>query len=389
MFTSTFKIGSLLGFPIRIAWSWLLIFALVLIMFGRQLFPEKCPDAGPGTIWTMAVATTVIYFLSLLAHELGHALAARSRGIHVRSVELFLFGGVARMVGYSRRPDDEFVISAAGPLVTLALTMIFAVVALVLWATTPWPTAPSLAAVLTGAMTWPNAPGLVAMYSSLFNLGLLIFNLIPGYPLDGGRVAQSILWQLTGRRGLAAGIVTGTGYCLAAALAAFGLYELIGRPPHWSWTSGLLGISLAVFLAWTARSNYRAARMLERVALMVAAQALDADIRTLPAALPVAQVRETAFADEAVPVAIVLDADGRATAAVANDGSAWPPASATVSDIALPLAENHRVPQNAPLLDVLFHLASAPNAWLVVENEAGLYLGTLTQASLREAFERR
>jgi hypothetical protein len=229
----------------------------------------------------------------------------------------------------------------------------------------------------------------VAKYSCLFNAVLLVFNLIPGYPLDGGRLAQAILWQLTGRRGLAAAIVTGIGYCLAAALAAGGIYELVARPVHWSWASGLLGIALAVFLAWTARSNYRAARMIERVALMIAVQALDENIRTLPAALPVAQVRQTAFADEDVPVAIVLDADGRATAAVANDGSAWPPTSATVADIALPLAENLRVPQNAPLLDVLFHLASAPNAWLVVENEAGLYLGTLTQASLRQAFERR
>jgi Zn-dependent protease len=372
MLFSTVRIGSLLGFPIRIAWSWLLIFVLVLIDFGEQLFPNECPGASSEKIWSLAAVTTVIYFLSLLAHELGHALAARSRGIHVRSVELFIFGGIARMVGYSRRPDDEFVISAAGPLVTLILTILFGMLAL----------------YFTMILPAGSAPYCVAKYSCIFNAILLFFNLIPGYPLDGGRIAQAILWQLTGRRGLAAGFVTGIGYCLAVALAALGIYELVAQPVHWSLASGLLGIALAVFLFWTARSNYRAARMLERVALMVAVQALDEKIRTLPAALPVAQVRETAFADEAVPVAIVLDADGRATAAVANDGSAWPPTSASVADIALPLAENLRVPQNAPLLDVLFHLASAPNAWLVVENEAGLYLGTLTQTSLRVAFDR-
>jgi len=373
MISGSFKIGTIFGFPIRIAWSWLLIFALVLIDFGKDLFPRECPGADSEKIWTLAAVTTVIYFLSLLAHELGHALAARSRGIHVRSIELFLFGGIARMVGYSRRPDDEFVISAAGPLVTMILTVLFGMLAVYC------------------AMVFPagSAPFCVAKYSCLFNAILLVFNLVPGYPLDGGRVAQAILWQLTGRRALAAAIVTAIGYLLAAALAAFGLYELVARPLHWSWASGLLGISLALFLFWTARSNYRAAQMLERVALMIATQALDEKIRTLPATLPVAQVRETAFADEAVPVAIVLDTAGHAAAAVANDGSAWPPASATVADIALPLPENLRVPQNAPLLDVLFHLASTPNAWLVVENEAGLYLGTLTQASLRKAFARR
>lgn len=373
MIWGSFKIGSLLGFPIRIAWSWLLIFVVVLISFGEKLFPKECPGADSVKIWSLAAVTTVIYFLSLLAHELGHAVAARSRGIHVRSVELFLFGGVARMVGYSRRPDDEFVISAAGPLVTFALTVIFGFLALYFM------------------MIFPpgSAPFCVAKYSCLFNMVLLFFNLVPGYPLDGGRLAQAILWQLTGRRGLSAGIVTGIGYCLAAALAAFGIYELVARPEYWSWQSGLLGISLAVYLAGTARGNYRAARMIERVALMVASQALDVEVRTLPATLPIAQIRETAFADEDVPVAIVLDDLGRAVAAITNDGSVWPPTSATVSDIALPLSEYHRVPQAAPLLDVLFHLASTPNAWLVVENEAGLYLGTLTQASLREAFERR
>jgi hypothetical protein len=119
------------------------------------------------------------------------------------------------------------------------------------------------------------------MYSCLFNAGLLIFNLIPGYPLDGGRLAQAILWRLTGRRGLAAGIVTATGYVLAVGLLTLGIYELAARPGPLSLETGLLGIMLAVFLAWTARSNYRAARVLERVGLLVAGQAIDAQVRTL------------------------------------------------------------------------------------------------------------
>ena len=373
MHWGTIKIGTLLGFPIRIAWSWLPVFGLVLFMFGEQLYPRECPEAGRGTIWAMAAATTVVYFLSLLAHELGHAVAARSRGIHVRSVELHLFGGVAHLVGYSRRPEDEFVIAAAGPAVTLALTAIFGV----------------LAVVVGAALPEAKALAYVAICSCIFNAGLLIFNLLPGYPLDGGRLAQSVLWQLTGRRSLAAGIVTAIGYALAAALVALGVYELVARPVHWSPASGFLSIMLAAFLAWTARGNYRAAQMLERVGLLVAGQALDERVRTLPATMVVAQVRETAFADEDVPVAIVLDGDGRATGAVTNDGTAWPATSATVGDVAQPVGETLRVPQAAPLLDVLFHLASASAAWLVVENEAGRYVGTLTQASLREAFERR
>ena len=117
MAAGSLRICSPLGIPIRIHYSWWLILFPVLFTLGRTIYPWLYPHLSEGSLWTMAGLATLLLFISLLLHEFGHAVAARQFDIPVHSVELFLLGGAARMMGFTRRPRDEFLLAASGPMV--------------------------------------------------------------------------------------------------------------------------------------------------------------------------------------------------------------------------------------------------------------------------------
>ena len=126
MSVGSIRIGSPLGIPVRLHYTWWVIFLPVLFMLAQTLYPRMYPLAEPSTLWTMAAIATVLFFVSLLLHEFGHALAARRFGIPVHSVELFALGGAAKMIGFTRRPRDEFIMASAGPAISLAFAALTA-----------------------------------------------------------------------------------------------------------------------------------------------------------------------------------------------------------------------------------------------------------------------
>lgn len=178
-----FAWGSVLGFEIRIDLSWFVIFFLVFWSLSEAVFPGRLPELPGLTYLLMGLAGTLLFFLSLLAHELAHALVSRSKGIPVAGITLFLFGGMAWTRREPDTPRDELVIAGIGPVASLMLAGLFA---------------------LTGRVA--AAAGLaapvyvVAEYLAFINTALAIFNLIPGFPLDGGRVFRAITWSVTGNR---------------------------------------------------------------------------------------------------------------------------------------------------------------------------------------------
>lgn len=174
----SFSLGTFFGIELRADWSWPVAFGLVMWLLAAQYFPTNYSGWSSGTVLSLAFATAVFLFVSIAAHELGHALVGRRLGLPVTHITLFIFGGVAKLSRQPERPRDEFLIAAAGPLVSLLFALGF------------------------GALAWagPNAVGLplvaVGHWLAMVSLALGLFNLLPGLPLDGGRLLHAVVWGL-------------------------------------------------------------------------------------------------------------------------------------------------------------------------------------------------
>jgi Zn-dependent protease/CBS domain-containing protein len=192
-------LGRLGSVQVRIHWSWLVVFALIVWSLAATVFPSQNPELSDGVHLAMAVAAALLFFASVLLHELGHAWQARRDGLEIDGITLWLFGGVAQFKGAFPNPGAEFRIAIAGPLVTVVLSGGFALLA------------------LTGL---PSAVDGVAAWLGYINLTLLVFNLIPALPLDGGRVLRAALWRARGDLGwathVAADVGRGFGYLFIA-----------------------------------------------------------------------------------------------------------------------------------------------------------------------------
>jgi Zn-dependent protease len=197
---ATFSLGRIAGVEIGVNWSWAIVFALIVWSLASAVFPSQNPGHANGTYIAMAFVAALLFFASLLLHELGHALRARREGVEIEGITLWLFGGVARLKGELPSAGAEFRIAIAGPLVTLVIGAVF--VALAALANLP-----------------PAADG-VAAWLGYINLFLLAFNMIPALPLDGGRVLRAALWA--GKRDfhwatvIAADIGRGFGFLMIA-----------------------------------------------------------------------------------------------------------------------------------------------------------------------------
>ncbi|HEY8467105.1 MAG TPA: site-2 protease family protein [Solirubrobacterales bacterium] len=215
------SLGRLAGIPVGVHWSWLLIFALIAWSLAAGVFPNENPGLSDGTYAGMGVAAAVLFFGSILLHELGHAIQARRERVEIEGITLWLFGGVARFRGMYESPGAEFRIAIAGPLVTLAIAAVLL--------------------LLTAVVDLPEAVDGVASWLAYINGVLLIFNLLPALPLDGGRVLHAALWRArrslvwATRVGTAIGIgfgylLIGGGVVLLFAGAGFGglWFALIG-----------------------------------------------------------------------------------------------------------------------------------------------------------------
>jgi Zn-dependent protease/CBS domain-containing protein len=214
-------IGRIAGIRVGVNWTWLFVFALIVWTWATAVFPETNPGLSDGAYVAMALVGALLFFGSLLLHELGHALQARREGMEIEGITLWLFGGVAKFKGMFPSAGAEFRIAIAGPLVSLLLGGLF---------------------VAGAQLGLPEAADAVAAWLGYVNLTLLVFNLLPALPLDGGRVLRSALWHLRGdfawATQVSAGIARFFGYLLIAA----GVASLI-------FMSAFSGIWLAV-LGW-------------------------------------------------------------------------------------------------------------------------------------------
>ncbi len=226
---SGFRLGSVLGFEIRVDLSWFVIFFLVFWSLSEGVFPQQLPNATRPTLFVMGLAGTLLFFVSLLIHELSHALVSRAKGIPIEGITLFIFGGMAMTKGEPEAPKDELYIAGVGPVTSLVLAGLFWIVG----------------RVAVGVGLGPEVAA-VAAYLAFINLALAIFNLMPGFPLDGGRVFRAITWLVTGDRDKATRWAVKGGRWLGAGLMVLGGIEALSGAP-------LSGLWL-VFIGWFLRN---------------------------------------------------------------------------------------------------------------------------------------
>ncbi|MGE0625349.1 MAG: site-2 protease family protein [Pseudomonadales bacterium] len=243
------RLFSLLGIEIRLDFSVVFIFGLIVYSLGSGVFPVWHPEWPAGTIWTTALTAGLLFFASLLAHEMSHSIMARRYGIRVPRITLFLFGGMAEIESEAETPAAEFVIAIAGPLMSLAIAFgcLFAV-------------GTSLGEETLEAMLSDPEKGMAEVSPTLtillwlgsVNFMLAIFNMIPGFPLDGGRVARAIVWRLTGDRMRATRAAATAGKWFGWILMGLGLWELLAFRS----LGGLWLILIGWFLSHLATQSY-------------------------------------------------------------------------------------------------------------------------------------
>jgi Zn-dependent protease len=240
---SGIRLGRVLGINIRIDWSWLIILLLITWNLSAA-FGQYHANWLPGARWGLAVVAALLFFLSLLAHEMAHSLVARARGVPVRSITLFLFGGVSNIEHDPDSPKSEFLITIVGPLTSFVIGVVLLVLGSI------------MAAPFSSAVSNPQAAferlgplALIVMWLGSINLLLGVFNLIPGFPLDGGRILRSILWSITGDLRRATQWASWAGQTVAFLFMFLGISMVFGtRVPFFG--SGLIGGLWLAFIGW-------------------------------------------------------------------------------------------------------------------------------------------
>jgi Zn-dependent protease/CBS domain-containing protein len=360
-----FELGRIAGVRIGINWSWLIVFALITWTLAAGVFPSQNPGLSNGAYVAMAIVAAALFFCSILLHELGHATQARREGMQIDGITLWLFGGIAKFKGMFPSAGAEFRIAIAGPAVSLLLGGLFVVLAV--------------------AAPLPNAVDGVAAWLGYINLTLLVFNLLPALPLDGGRVLRSALWyfkgDFAGATRIAADIGRGFGYLLIAG----GLFLFIFQGSF----SGAWLAFIGWFLLQAAAAEARYVATQQALGHLRVRDLMIREPVTVPADLSLGEfIDEVAWSRRFTTYPVLEDGHPvgllafRSVAAVPR--GEWD--ARRVRDCMIPRAQVPLLHEDEPAVDALAELrASEVNRALVVDD--GHLVGFLSITDIARALE--
>jgi Zn-dependent protease/CBS domain-containing protein len=266
------RIGRIFGIDIRIHWSWLAIFFLLLYWLAEGFYDEV-DDYSHWTDaerWVASGITTMLFFVSILLHELSHSLVARRLGLPVHSITLFIFGGVSSLKEEPASAGQEFKMAIVGPLTSFALGIIAIAIAAVFWAYDALDT----------------MPGAVAAYLGFINVAVGVFNMLPGYPLDGGRVLRAALWARTKSILRATRWASGVGTVIAFGLMALGVVSVLAG----NWIGGVWFIVIGWFLRNTSEQAYQQLLYRDTLSGARVGEIVDHGFETAPPDVPLSEV---------------------------------------------------------------------------------------------------
>ncbi len=271
VFGRSFKLFDVWGFSVGVDTSWFVVAILVAWSLAVGLFPFEFPGLSTRTYWTMGIVGALALFGSIVVHELAHAKAAQRFGLQIRGITLFIFGGVAEMTDEPPTPRSEFVVAIAGPLASIALGLLFAV-----------------AAAVGSRLDWSISVLGVLQYLAWINFIVVLFNLVPAFPLDGGRVLRSVLWRWKNDLRWATRVTTSIGSGFGVVLIALGVLSFIDG----NLIGGLWWFLIGMFLRNAAQMSYRqlvVRQMLEGEPVL---RFMHADPDTVPRSASILQLVE-------------------------------------------------------------------------------------------------
>jgi Zn-dependent protease/CBS domain-containing protein len=365
----TIRVGNLFGIPFYIHPSWFLVLGLVTWSYSSGL-AAQFPQLSAGFALLLGLMTALMLFASVVAHELGHSFVAIRQGIDVKSITLFIFGGLATLEKESKTPGEAFWVAIAGPIVSLLLFGIFTVLGITTSISSP------LAAIL----------GVLASV----NLALALFNLIPGLPLDGGNILKALVWKITGNpyKGVTFASRVGQIFGWVAVLSGILPLLLLGSFAN-SWN-----LLIGFFLLQNAGNAAQFARVQEKLTGLTAEDAVTVDSPVVSANLT---LRE--FADERVISGqnwhrfLVTDNDGQLVGAIAVDNLRSIPTAlwseTQVQEVMRPITESTTVQSDRPLLEVMQLLEEQKITVLPVIRHNGVLVGILEKAAIIRLLQNR
>lgn len=259
-----FNLGKVFGIQLRLHYSWFIIFALLA-------FALVAPHWSSGFWWAIGIITCLLFFASVIAHELAHSLVGRANGIPIKSITLFIFGGIAQMTKEATSPNAELKMAAAGPACSAAIGGVCFLI---------WSFNSGMAAPIANMVWW----------LMFMNLALATFNMIPGFPLDGGRVLRSVLWRFTGDFQRSTRIATRVGEGVGYSFIAGGIVIVFLQPFGLSWFSGMWIAFIGWFLKNAASNSYRQAQWRQTLKRFTAAQVMTVNCPVVPADVTLNQV---------------------------------------------------------------------------------------------------
>lgn len=355
------RIGNLFGIPFFINPSWFFVLALVTWSYGSGL--TQFPELTGVTPWLLGLVTALLLFSSVLAHELGHSFVAISQGISVKSITLFIFGGLATLEKESETPLQAFSVAIAGPLVSLLLFGLFTFVATTAPLTTPMQAIISLVAYI--------------------NLVLAAFNMIPGLPLDGGNVLKAIVWKVTGNPNKGVIIAGRVGQVIGWIAIALGILSVIGVSQVGSiWT-----LLIGTFLLQNAGFAAQSATVQDKLSQYTAEDAVIADSPIVSSSLSIREfVNNYVIGKERWKKFLVVDENQQLLGSVVTEDlkqvhtSDWN--DIYLTELVKPVPEVDTIAADTSLLEAAKLFETTEARELVVIGAAGKVLGLLEKASI-------
>jgi Zn-dependent protease/predicted transcriptional regulator len=366
------KLGRIFGVEIGLHYSWFIIAFLITLSLAAQ-FKVTNPDWGDNLRWGLAIITAVLFFAAIVLHELSHAAVAKARGLPVRSITLFALGGVAQIEKEAADAKTEFWMGIIGPITSLVIGAICLAIALALGWTPP---------------EFPKTPvPAMLMWLGYINISLGIFNLIPGFPLDGGRVLRGIVWWVTGEAKRATKIATRVGQFIAFAFIVFGIMRFFGG-------AGFGGLWIA-FIGWfllnAARDSYAQIAVTDGLQGIQVKDVMAQDYPIVDGYLNLQNFVEQHLA-RVGRRCFVVEVNGRSEGIITPSEvsgvqqARWP--YTTVADVMRPLEEVRTVSPDTPLNNALALMAENDlNQLPVISN--GKLAGMITRAHVMQLLQTR
>jgi Zn-dependent protease/CBS domain-containing protein len=361
LFGTSWRVGRIVGIEIRVDSSWVVIALLITYsMYLRFSFLYK--DLSTGAAVGIAILAAVLFFGSVLVHELAHAVVSQARGIRVQDITLFLFGGATRARVESRGPGDEFLIAAVGPLTSGLLAALFWIVD------------------VSGRGTLPASLTGMFGYLAWVNLLLAAFNLVPGFPLDGGRLLRSVVWRATGSFGRATRIASLGGQAVGWLLVAGGVAFLLAG----NLAGGIWFAFIGWFLVQAARASYQDLQVRQMLRGVQAHDVMAGNLVRIPPDLTLQDAVDGYFMrydHSAFPV----DEQGRTIGLLTLrkvrrvPSDQWP--ARRVRDHMVPLGDQIVVPPDAPMDQVMAKLEDGEAGRVLVADD-GEVVGIITPSDL-------